>query len=154
MSDGFIAWPKVRQIVSDWFDGALGDRFVIADMGPIGFQTASPPLVQGLLAGEPMVDPLLYEENAYDCEDYAMAARTLVAFKMRRVAPPPHRPLAFGVLFSTLHALNIGIDSAERPYLYDPKQRAVWLKDSPMGAFEDFLPTGWLQPEAINYVLI
>lgn len=150
-------WSEVRDSLVNWLS-TLGrlDLDARLDLGdkPGQYRLVGPTEVRRVLAADPRVRRELYAAGAYDCEDFAMAARSALAF--HAVTGPYGRdaaPVAFGVLFTSVHAVNVGVDDGGRPYLYDATTDEVWdgaLHD----AFRDRFPNGWLSAATLRYVIV
>jgi hypothetical protein len=154
-------WTDVRKIILGWFERSFGAEFAafklaIADAdNRQAYSLISPDAVTAILQGDPRLDGKLYTRGRYDCEDFAMAARSGVAFACASGPHTCHRlPVAFGVLFTAVHALNIGIAPDRKPYLYDRYYERVW-KEETLDDSLQYLPelgTGWLK--AVDYAVI
>jgi hypothetical protein len=154
-------WTDVRDIILGWFERSFGAEFAafklaIADADRTrAYSLLSPDAVGAILEGDPRLDARLYVRGRYDCEDFAMAARSGVTFACVRGADARYRlPVAFGVLFTATHALNIGIAPDRQPYLYDAYEKRVW-KEETLDDSLQYLPdlgTGWLK--AVDYALL
>jgi hypothetical protein len=154
-------WTDVRKIILGWFSRSFGAEFAtfklaIADAdNRQAYSLISPEAVSAILEGDPRLDGKLYTRGRYDCEDFAMAARSGVAFACARAEDARYRlPVAFGVLFTATHALNIGIAPDRKPYLYDLYYNAVW-KEETLDDSLQYLPelgSGWLK--AVDYAVI
>jgi hypothetical protein len=154
-------WTAVRQVIVGWFQRSFGDEFArftfdIADANPTrGYSLIDPDCVSAMLEGDPRLDRGLYAQGRYDCEDFAIAARSAVTFASAQAPNGRHRlPVAFGVVFTAAHALNIGIAPDRQPYLYDHYYNRVWKEETLDDALQDLteIGTGWLK--AVRYILI
>lgn len=154
-------WSTVRQIVLGWFQrsfGAAGAQFTfdLADASPSrNYSLINPDEVSAILDGDARLDRALYQEGQYDCEDFAISARSAVTFACATTAKGGNPlPVAFGLLFTGVHALNIGVARDRKPYLYDIYYNRVWKEETLDNALPDLteLGTGWLR--TVRYVLL
>jgi hypothetical protein len=154
-------WTVVRQVITTWFQRSFGPShaqfaFDLADANPArNYSLIEPDAVSAMLECDPRLERELYEEGRYDCEDFAVAARSAVTFACATNAKDRNPlPVAFGLLFTGVHALNIGIAPDRKPYLYDHYYNRVWKEETLDNALQDLteLGTGWLK--TVRYVLI
>jgi len=154
-------WTAVRQLIVGWFQRSWRGEFArftfdIADADVTrDYSLIDPESVSSILECDPRLDRGLYAEGRYDCEDFAIAARSAVTFASAQNPTSPFRlPVAFGVLFTAAHSLNIGIAPDRKPYLYDHYYDRVWKEETLDDALLDLteIGTGWLK--AVRYILI
>jgi hypothetical protein len=154
-------WTDVRQLIAGWFQRSFGPEFSrfpfdLTDADPArGYSLIAPDCVSAILECDPRLDRSLYDQGRYDCEDFAIAARSAVTFTARQNPDGPYQlPVAFGLLFTAVHALNIGIAPDGQPYLYDHYYNRVWKEETLDDALQDLteLGTGWLK--AVCYIFV
>jgi hypothetical protein len=112
---------------------------------------------QGVGVGR-LLDPALYSTNFYDCEDYAMASRAIVAHQRRLqdgTLPPP----AFGMLSTGMHVLNLGIQNqqgAPSPFLLDVyNQRFLEAQGGNLRGFmDDLIGRNWLLSPNVRLLML
>ncbi len=149
---------EVRQRIEQWFADSFGAsppaiRLDIGDEGET-YRLVDPDWVDEQLRADPRVQPALYQSGLYDCEDYAFAARSCIAYQSLVAAPAPVAPPAFGVLVTRVHALNIGIDEQRKPWLLDVVTGVRWRQPTLTNALADKLGDGWLRPASVRYLFI
>ncbi len=154
-------WSIVRQIITGWFQRSFGQSFApltldVSDASPArNYSLIHPDGVSAILECDERLNRDLYQAGRYDCEDFAIAARAAVTFACATsVKGRFPLPVAFGLLFTGVHALNIGVAPDRKPYLYDPYYNRVWKEETLDNALQDVteLGAGWLR--TVRYLLI
>jgi len=72
--------------------------------------------------GEPTLNNSLYQSRVYDCDDYAMILKTVMAYKAK--AAGLTSPYATGMIMTNKHAFNIGIDANRQVFILNTQSDA------------------------------
>jgi len=149
---------EVTERIRAWFEASFGLRSVpdVQAADDVNYTLADPNQLLAILIGSPAeANPRLardlYDADHYDCEDYAIETRAALAYHQRLHRRPP---FALGLLFSDLHATNVGIDSQGDPFLLDWYFARVFRRaqGSLASAFSEALGPQWAL--STRYVLI
>jgi hypothetical protein len=152
--------------IQEWFDKSFGSGLLPSallgadrEYSEISREQVAALVSEDLVADSGrMLDPNLYGVDRYDCEDFALAARALVAHRMR-IASPAAPPPAFGLLYTGMHTLNIGVTSvngAAVPYLLDVHfvRHVQRGEGNLVGFMDDVIARNWLLPINVRFVLL
>ena len=104
-----------------------------------------------MLADAPDLQPGRYVPQVYDCEDFAITARSLAAIRSRD--RELYAPYCLGVVQTRRHTANFTVDNDHRVWLLD-----FYYRKSCFDAYENFLfydiGTRWLAKRSLELIYI
>ena len=105
----------------------------------------------GMLADAPDLEPSRYVPQVYDCEDFAVTARSLAAVRSRDEGLGA--PYCLGVVQTRRHTVNFTVDRESRVWLVDFYYRRCCF-DAYEGFLLEKLGFRWLKPRSLELIYI